>query len=433
SMTKITDIPHFEQCRILDYVKWNCDHRNGNESIAAIKYLDILNFAMASHIFDRIVWNWSRPMYELLEIEKRLFPDKKITVKFNRIHDALKKASSAQKESYIDINISTMMNKMSLDCIELEYEPQEFVVDHDDIFQDVLKAIQGEKSRKEFIILDPIINDLGNFRNISKLRLTASFDMADLEEFCINNPGLVDLEINSYHFTDHGRLTQIVPNCPKLKNLKFILNDNAWDMDYVRLANLSSLQRLEIEKPPSSVVEYDWQSSPEFAAKRARMDYEVRNLIPVLELLKALSQKKKSTLVKLILKFDIDDETVCEIVKIKGLRMLECGLCYLSSIGHLKQISSLQQVTLLNRGHLVSDDVVELLKKRVTISGVDTRMTLTAGGHLGIDSTDAELYRSVNVDIFLKIENLKSLWLSNDLIISMDLALVKFLELGIEV
>jgi len=214
-------------------------------------------------------------------------------------------------------------------------------------------------------------------------------------EFCINNPSLVTLEVNVNRFSDQGKLTQIVRHCPNLKQLKFLLNDNERDNGYVGLALLDKLQQLEIGKLPMPKElqfqlpdddenmeenELHWHRSQQlemdedFRSKRPRMDCEYEPLIegvstleqpiPILQLLRAFSEKKRSKLIRLCLKFDIDDEMVQVIAKIKGLRMLECGFCDPKSIRHLVQHPTLNRLSILNKGHLVTDDIADLLRKK---------------------------------------------------------------------
>jgi len=128
--------------------------------------------------------------------------------------------------------------------------------------------------------------------------------------------------------------------------------------------------------------------------------------IPILQLLRAFSEKKRSKLIRLCLKFDIDDEMVQVIAKIKGLRMLECGFCDPKSIRHLVQHPTLNRLSILNKGHLVTDDIADLLRKQVTVSSHDAKMLLSARGYLGIctrNNSYAEIYRSVNFEVLLKI------------------------------
>nr|XP_016996995.2 uncharacterized protein LOC108057307 [Drosophila takahashii] len=395
----ITDITHYDLFRILDIIKADCEMQNANESMYAIKYADIFNLAVTCKILRRVVWDWSREMYDRLEIDLlHVMPLKKWTVQFIEIHE-----------------------------------------NHQ-------------------------ISGLGQFRNISKLSITASFEVIDLVEFCCNNPSLVSLEVNVNRFSDQGKLTQIVRHCPNLKQLKFQLNDNVWDNGYVGLALLQKLQHLEIEKPPvpeefhfllpdEEEMEIDEEltskrshkpqqmdAEADFTSKRSRMDPEYESLIegvsnleqsiPVLQLLRAFSEKKKSKLIRLCLKFDIDDEMAEVIGKIKGLRMLECGFCDPKSIRHFVRHPTLNRLSILNRGHLVTDDIAEILSKQVTISSFDAKMFLSVRGHLGIWTRDAEIYRYVNFEPFVKLENLKTIGLSNEMLVSMESQLLRFLELG---
>ncbi|XP_052845209.1 LOW QUALITY PROTEIN: uncharacterized protein LOC128257942 [Drosophila gunungcola] len=469
-MTTITDISHYDLFRILDYMKTNCEIQNGNESVDAIKYADIFNLAATCKIFRRIVWDWSKSMYRRLELDLlHVLPHKNLTVKFIEIHETLKRATKQKRDRYMDIYIGAMMGNPLLKTIELSYNTQKFISTHESIFEEIVKGLQGKADR---IILDPYkipkfkeiivdigdrrIENLGLFRNISKLSLKAHFEMIDLEEFCSNNPSLVTLEVNVNRFSDHGKLAQIVRHCPNLKQLKFLLNDNVTDNSYVGLALLDKLTQLEIDwKPIFDEVQFyldeveDWhraqdlEMDEDFTIKRPRMDTEYESLltgvsdlqrsIPVLQLLKAFSEKKKSKLIQLCLKFDIDDEMVQVIANIKGLRMLECGFCDPRSIRHLKGHPTLNRLTMRNKGHLVSEDIADLLSKQVTVSSFDTKMFFSSRGHLSIFTRDAQIFRFVSFEPFLQLENLKSLRLPVEMIVSMESTLHLFLELGVQI
>ncbi|XP_037722180.1 uncharacterized protein LOC119555055 [Drosophila subpulchrella] len=477
----ITDISHYDLFRILDIIKTNCEIQNGKESLDAIKYADIFNFAATCKILRRIVWDWSREMYDRLEIDLlHALPHKMLTVKFIEIHKTLKRATKLKRDQYMDIYIKAMMGNPLLKIIELSYNTQEYNKEHESIFDEIIMGLQGKAKRivldpgripkfKEIIvdIADHQISNLGLFRNISKLTITASLEMCDLVEFCINNPSLVTLEVNVNRFSDQGKLTQIVRHCPNLKQFKFLLNDNERDNGYVGLALLDKLQQLEIGKPPMPKElqfqlpdddanmeenELHWhkpqqlEMDEDFRSKRPRMDYEYESLmegvstleqsIPILQLLRAFSEKKRSKLIRLCLKFDIDDEMVQVIAKIKGLRMLECGFCDPKSIKHLVQHPTLNRLSILNKGHLVTDDIADLLRKQVTVSSHDAKMFLSARGYLGIctrNNSYAEIYRSVNFEPFTKLENLKIIGLPNEMIVSMESTLFRFLELGVQI
>ncbi|XP_070071834.1 uncharacterized protein [Drosophila takahashii] len=475
----ITDITHYDLFRILDIIKADCEMQNANESMYAIKYADIFNLAVTCKILRRVVWDWSREMYDRLEIDLlHVMPLKKWTVQFIEIHESLKRASQKKRDQYMDIYIKAMMGNPLLKTVILSYKTEKYIREHESIFDEIIKGLQGKAKRiildpermpkcKEIIvdIADHQISGLGQFRNISKLSITASFEVIDLVEFCCNNPSLVSLEVNVNRFSDQGKLTQIVRHCPNLKQLKFQLNDNVWDNGYVGLALLQKLQHLEIEKPPvpeefhfllpdEEEMEIDEEltskrshkpqqmdAEADFTSKRSRMDPEYESLIegvsnleqsiPVLQLLRAFSEKKKSKLIRLCLKFDIDDEMAEVIGKIKGLRMLECGFCDPKSIRHFVRHPTLNRLSILNRGHLVTDDIAEILSKQVTISSFDAKMFLSVRGHLGIWTRDAEIYRYVNFEPFVKLENLKTIGLSNEMLVSMESQLLRFLELGV--
>ncbi|KAH8364043.1 hypothetical protein KR084_001903, partial [Drosophila pseudotakahashii] len=482
----ITDITHYDLFRILDYIKSNCEMENATESIAAIKYADIFNFAATCKILRRVVWDWSREMYDRLEIDLlHVMPHKMLTVKFIEIHESLKRASQKKRDQYMDIYIKAMMGNPLLKTVILSYQTEKYIREHESIFDDIIKGLQGKarhhcghsrqmdthlskiSSQLKSIVLiaDHQISDLRLFRNISKLSITASFQMIDLVEFCSSNPSLVTLEVNVNRFSDQGKLTQIVRHCPNLKQLRFQLNDNVCDNGYVGLAHLEKLQQLEIVKPPipkeylfllpdEEEMEIDeeftskrshktqqMEADTDFTSKRSRMDPEYESLIektpnlgqsiPVRQLLRAFSEKRKTKLIRLCLKFDIDDEMAEVIAKIKGLRMLECGFCDPKSIRHFVRHPTLNRFSILNRGHLVTDDIAELLGKQVTISSLDTKMFLSVRGHLNICTRDAEIYRYVNFEPFVKLENLKTIGLSNEMLASMESQLFRFLELGV--
>ncbi|KAH8312913.1 hypothetical protein KR067_001979, partial [Drosophila pandora] len=428
NMTTIMSLSHFELFRILDYMKWNCERQHSLESVPLVKYLDIFNFASSCRRFRRVVLDWSEDIYYQLGIDplqKNLH--KHLTVPFNEIHSILKRTTKKGKENFIDIYISAMMKELTLNSIEMTYKPQENIMNHDEIFEKLLKAVRGEETHRR-------ISDLGLFRHISKLNLTASFEIADLVEFCKQNQGLVSLDINVSSFADHRKLSEIVGHCPLLKQLKFVLNDNAGDNDYVRLANLDRLQQLEIVKPPSHA--YIIEDDEGFISKRPRIENEIEALseginqsfesnVAVHELLKAISVKKRSLLANLTLKFNVEDEILQTIAKIKSIRILECGICNVKSINHLKDSPVLKRLVFLNKGHLISDDIVHFLKKQVKVSSLDTEISLhfikllaspSASGHLYIETKSADIYRNIIADPLLNIENLQLIYLSDDLI-----------------
>ncbi|XP_016974583.2 uncharacterized protein LOC108041231 [Drosophila rhopaloa] len=406
-MSSITNISQYDLFRILDYVKTNCEIQNGNESVYPIKYADIFNFAATCKIFRRIVWDWSREMYHSLELDLlHVVPHKRITVKFIEIHETLKRATKQKRDRYMDIYIKAMMGNPLLNTIELSYKTEKFISSHQSIFDEIINGLQGNADR---IILDPYkipkfkeiivdigdhrIENLGRFRNISKLTLTANFEITDLAEFCSKNPSLVSLEVNANPFF---RLWKNNANRSTLSKLKFLLNDNAMDNNYVKLALLNKLTQLEIDWKPISeqvlffipndnVAEdnvpmehwdrpHDLEMDEDFTSKRPKMDSEYESLfegvtdskrpIQVLQLLKAFSEKKKSKLIQLCLNFDIDDEMLQTIAQIKSLRMLKCGFCDPKSIRHLKWHPTLNRLTILNKGHLVTDDIADLLRKK---------------------------------------------------------------------
>nr|XP_043066023.1 uncharacterized protein LOC108128254 [Drosophila bipectinata] len=294
-------------------------------------------------------------------------------------------------------------------------------------------------------ICDRRISDLGLFRHISKLSLTASFEIADLIEFCKQNQSLVSLDINVSSFADHRYLSEIADHCPLLKQLKFVLNDNAGEKEYVRLANLVRLQQLEIVKTPSHTDDMENYSDLDFEGltpKRLRIEPENEALsgninntfesnVALHELLKAILAKKRSLLVNLALKFDVEDEIVQTISKIKSLRVLQCGLCDVNSITHLKDSPVLGHLSLFNKGHLISEDIVHLLKKQVNVSSLDAKMNLSQRGSLYIETNNAAIYTNINVEPLLKIKNLNCVIMSNDLFKLRGSCLVRLLEQGV--
>lgn len=247
-------------------------------------------------------------------------------------------------------------------------------------------------------------------------------------EFCKQNQSLISLDINVPRFADHRHLSEIVGHCPLLKKLKFVLNDNAGEKDYVRLANLDRLQQLEIVKPPSHADIFE-EEEEDSDKKRPRIerDSEIKALseginqyfesnVALHELLKAISDRKRSLLSKLALKFYVEDEIVKTIAKIKSIRLLECGLCDVNSINHLKDSPVLNRLVLLNKGHLICNDIVHLLNKQVNVLSLDTKMSSYKRGYVHIETNNADIYKNINAEPLLNIDNLECIYLSNDLI-----------------
>ncbi|XP_022221401.2 uncharacterized protein LOC111073412 [Drosophila obscura] len=460
----IADLSQFDLFRILDFVKNNCDPTDKEAPFNHVNYADLYNFAATCKRHRRILWDWSRDMYKSLEIELlqvRTF--KKLTIKFNEIHNALEGASKAKKDWYLDVFIRAMLGNEHLECIELSYAPRKYLNSHDEIFKKILRVIQGTSDQEESLnpypkssakVKEIIVNiaecdffGLGEFRNISKLRLTARFAMFDLVEFCKNNQSLFSLEVNSYLHSDHGKLTYIVKHCPNLKELKFVMNDNGWirDEEYVRLAYLDKLQQLEIKKPDNIALETDVEMEEDYPCKRPRMDAEYEALIisekpkeanvPARSLLTAIAAKKRQILARLILKFEIDDDLAETIAKIKSLRFLECGIYDAGSIRHLAKLDKLTKLSLLSRGHLISAEVMELLARHIPVSSFDTKISFSPKGTLFIDSNDPNLFRENNFEFFLKMENFKLLWVCSNMLTAMNhLAILpSFLENGIKI
>ncbi|KAH8270540.1 hypothetical protein KR018_011244, partial [Drosophila ironensis] len=434
----LTDISHFDLFRILDILKLTCEMENSEEPIDAIKYVDIYNLAAASMKLRISIRNWSKEMYRRLEIDLlQVIEHKKLTVNFNEIHKSIKQSTKERKKQYMDTYIKAIMRNPSLSSIKLLYKPQEYVRDHDDVFNSILKAIRGEEARKEYHILNPKIftqlmelpiktlsnlNGLRHFRNISKLSVKASFEMADLVEFCRNNPALESLEINVFRFTDYGKLAEIVPHCPKLKELKFILNDNARDTDYIHLANLNQLQHLEIVKSYSE--EFD------LTAKQPRRDALLDSNFYLIKLFEALSQNEKSSLRRLTLKFEVEDIVVQWITKIKSLRILECGFYDPESIQHLKNQAELCELNISSSGLFISDGIVNVLQKGVIVSYRGAKLALSSRGQLMIFANKEAQYPFVKFELLLNIENLRTINFTQ----SIDqLTLGRFLERGVKI
>ncbi|XP_043648786.1 uncharacterized protein LOC122617135 isoform X2 [Drosophila teissieri] len=456
----ILDMSHYNLFLVLDILKKHCEIQNANESLAPIKYADIFNFAVTCKKFRRIVWDWDKSMYHELEIDLLfVVPHKTINVAFAEIHKSLEGATKQKREQYMDIYIKALMGNPLLHKITLIHTNPDFNSDHSSVFDEIVMALHGKAKRitldsarmpkiKEIIvdIADREISDLYLFRNISKLSLTASIQMSDLEEFCRLNPTLVTLEVNSIHFSDCGKLTQIVPHCPNLKQLKFQANDNLRDNDNVKLSLLNKLQKLEIVNtinlpkklnfllPDKNEEEWQEDQSLEMSSECASLIGGVSTLrtsTPILQLLRAFSEKKKSALIQLRIGFDIDDEMAQAIVNVKGLRMLECGFCDPKSIRHMVRHATLNRLSILSKGPLVTDYYAALLEKQVTVSNLDSKMYLNARGYLYIQTENAHIFSRVDFEPFLKLKNLKNLILPVDMLVSMESTLPQFLELGV--
>ncbi|XP_020799908.1 uncharacterized protein LOC110177496 [Drosophila serrata] len=423
-MTGLTDISHFEIFRILDYLKAECEKRNKNELYDTFKYADIFNFAGTCRKIRRIVKAWSISMYNNMEIATlQEVPHSHMTVKFERIHQILQGATAERVDQYLDKFIRALLKNPLVKSLELSYKSDSYFSYHQYIFDEIVLAISGQFKRVKVdkdrlpkikkITVNIAGNNLIEIANtrIGKLSLTASLAISDLTEFCARNPALVTLEINRSHFSDHGQLNQIVGHCPALKQLKFVISDNARDREYVKLALLDKLQHLEIVKQPVQIMDFGWDEDhhPEdIASKGARLDPDheddstLDNSTSLLLLIKALSDKKTSKLVQLRLKFKISDDVVQAIAQIKGLKLLECGFCNIKSIEHLKRRPKLNQLIIRNRDHIITDDVAELLSEQVTVSNSFTKMALNELGHLYIKTNDAALFRFVSLDPLLR-------------------------------
>ncbi|KAH8296677.1 hypothetical protein KR054_009757, partial [Drosophila jambulina] len=454
-MTGLTDITHYDLFRILDYLKVDCQKRNKNEPLGAVKYADIFNFAGSCREFRRIVRHWSKPMYDDLEIDLlQEVPHSHLTVKFEEIHKSLKGATAKKVDKYLDIYIRAMLKNPLLKTLELRHNSQSCFSYHQYMFDEIVLAICGQSKRAVLakdrlpkvieITVDIAGNNLSALANtrIGKLKLTASFAISDLKEFCARNPALVTLEINAYSFTDHGQLNQIVGHCPALKQLKFVMSDNARDTEYVKLALLEKLQHLEIAIQPVQIMDFGWDEDHNYediASKRARLDSDHENYLtlanstPLLLLIKALSERKKSKLVQLRLMFKINDDVVQAIAQLKGLRLLECGFCDTKSIQHLKRHPTLNRLVISERDDIITEDIADLLRKQVTVSNSFTKMFFNQRGHLYIETKNAVLFSYISLDPLLRLENLKSLWLSDDLLVQMGKDLHLFLELGVQI
>lgn len=479
-MTGLTDITHFALFRILDYLQADCEQRNKNEPLDQIKYGDIFNFAATCKGLRRIVRLWSQSMYDQMEIN--LLQEEQyhhLTVKFEEIHKSLKGATEKKVDKYLDIYVRAMMKNPLLRTFELSHKTLYCWSYHEYVFDEILLAICGQSKRavlfkdrlpivkevtvdiagkllispidiryliKDFYIPDRPMSGrnliaLASTR-ISKLSLTASFAISDLTEFCARNPALTTLEISEYAFSDHGKLSEIVGHCPALKQLKFVMSDNARDRDYVKLALLDKLTHLEIRTPSLQMMDFGWDEDhdvEDIASEQTRMDpaYEedppLENTTALLLLIKALSERKKSKLIQLRLKFMVNDETVQAIAQLKGLRLLECGFCHSKSITYLRKHLTLNRLIIRNRDHIITDDIADLLRKHITVSNSFTKMFLNPRGHLYIDTKDAILFGFVNLNPLLNLENLKSLGMSKDLVLAMETQLPLFLERGVQI
>ncbi|KAH8315637.1 hypothetical protein KR059_006944, partial [Drosophila kikkawai] len=446
-MTGLTDITHFDLFRILDYLKVDCEKRNKNEPLDAIKYADIFNFAGSCRGLRRIVRSWSKSMNDELEID--LLQDvshSHLIVKFDEIHKSLKTATVKKVDAYLDIYIRAMLKNPLLKTFELRHTSGSYFSYHQYMFDEIILAICGQSKRslvdlKLLHIADHTMNNLSALANtrISKLSLTASFAISDLKEFCARNPSLVTLEINAFCFSDQGQLSQIVGHCPALKKLKFVISDNARDREYVNLALLDKLQHLEIAKQLDQKMDFGWDEdhNVEDIAPLDLEDLEedsyLENSTPLLLLIQGLSERKKSKLVQLRLMFKVNDSVVQAINQLKSLRLLECGFCDAQSIEHLKGHPTLNRLTIRSRDHIITDNVADLLRKHITVSNFFTKMSLNHRGHLVIETNKAVLFRNVRLDPLLRLENFKSLWLSDALFLEINRDLSLFLELGVQV
>ncbi|EDW94359.2 uncharacterized protein LOC6533947 [Drosophila yakuba] len=441
----ILGMSHHNLFRVLDILKENCEIQNANESLAPIKYADIFNIAVTCKKFRRIVWDWDKSMYNQLEIDLLfIVPHKTITVAFAEIHKSLEGATRQKREQYMDIYIKALMGNSLLHKITLIYNTPDFHSDHSSVFEEIVMALHGKAKRitldsarmpkiKEIIvdIADRKISDLYLFRNISKLSLTASFEMSDLKEFCRLNPTLVTLEVNQSHFSDYGKLTQIVPHCPNLKQLKFLVNDGLRDNDYVELSLLNKLQKLEMVGMIPKVHFLLPENNKEIWQEEQSSVSTLMASTSILNLLRAFGVKKKSALIQLSIGFDIDEEMAQAIENVKGLRMLECGFCDPKSIRHMVRHPTLNRLSILSRGPLDTDYYAALLEKHVTVSNLDSKMYLNDRGYLYIQTENAHIFRRANYEPFLKLKNLKNLNVPVDMIVSMESTLLQFLELGV--
>ncbi|XP_070142025.1 uncharacterized protein [Drosophila kikkawai] len=454
-MTGLTDITHFDLFRILDYLKVDCEKRNKNEPLDAIKYADIFNFAGSCRGLRRIVRSWSKSMYDELEIDLlQEVPHSHLIVKFDEIHKSLKRATVKKVDAYLDIYIRAMLKNPLLKTFELRHTSGSYFSYHQYMFDEIILAICGQSKRvvqdkdrlpkvKEITvnIADHSMNNLSALANtrISKLSLTASFSISDLKEFCARNPSLVTLEINAFCFSDQGQLSQIVGHCPALKKLKFVISDNARDREYVNLALLDKLQHLEIAKQLDQKMDFGWdedhnvENIARLGLEELEEDSNLENSTPLLLLIQALSERKKSKLVQLRLMFKVNDTVVQAIAQLRGLRLLECGFYDAKSIEHLKGHPTLNRLTIRSRDHIITDNAADLLRKHITVSNFCTKMSLNHRGHLVIETNKAVLFRNVRLDPLLRLENLKSLWLSDALFLEINRDLHLFLELGVQI
>ncbi|EDV51624.2 uncharacterized protein Dere_GG13795 [Drosophila erecta] len=445
----IFDIIHFAYFRILDILKENCERQNGDEPLAPLKYADIFNFAVSCQKFRRIVWDWSLSMYQSLEIDLLyVVPHKKITVQFEEIHKSLQGATKQKRDLYMDTYIKSMMGNSHLRVIKLHYNDPDYNMEHSSIFEEIVMGLQGKAKRitldtdkipkfKELIVDIAYyeIRNLHLFRNISKLILTASFAISDLKKFCINNPSLVYLEVNQCHFSDFGKLSEIVPHCRNLKNLKFLLDDNPWDNDYVGLSRFKTLRQLEIVTTTANIPKFqlpdkneEWHN--EFTGGGVHWSSSLQS-ISILKLLTALREKEKSTLIKLCIGFDIDDQLAQAIAKIKSLRMLECGFCDPKSIRHIARHPQINRISILSTNPLVNDDISALVENKVIVSNLDLKFRFE-GSVLSCEGNDESFWLD-NLEPFLKLKNLKKLILPVKTIVFMESTMVRFLEQGVKI
>ncbi|KAH8239276.1 hypothetical protein KR032_002721, partial [Drosophila birchii] len=447
-MTGLTDITHFDLFRILDYLKADCEKENQNEPLDAIKYADIFYFAGSCRGLRRIVRSWSKSMYNDMEIHMlQQVPHSHLTVKFEQIHKSLKGATAKKVDAYLDIFIRAVLKNPLLKTFELSHPSESYFSYDQYLLDEIVLAICVQLEfyqLKLLYIADRLMSNLNMLANtrVGKLRLTAYFAISDLKEFCARNHSLVTLEINAYSFSDHGQLNQIVGHCPALKQLKFVMSDNARDREYVKLALLDKLQHLIITKQPEPIMVFGWDedhSDEDIALNGAQLDSDqeddsiLENSTPLLLLIRALSERKKSKLVQLRLMFKINDDVVRAIAQLKGLRMLECGFCDTKSIEHLKKHPTLNRLTIRNRDHLITDNIVDLLRNHVHVSNSFSKISLSHQGQLVIDTKNAANFRYVRLDPLLRLENLKSVWLSKELYWELGTKLHFFLELGVQI
>ncbi|KMY99333.1 uncharacterized protein Dsimw501_GD12687, isoform A [Drosophila simulans] len=440
--TQITDINHFAFFRILDILKENCETQHGDETEDIIKYADILNFATASFKFTRIVRDWDKNFYTRLAIHKLyVAPRRNITISLDAMYKTLNAETEEGRKHLVNI-ITSVVSNPSLRRLKLNNLDAFFYKEHSSFADEILKILQIKCNSKPIELILNIpgreIRNLHGFRNISKLILTASIEISDLEKFCLYNPKLSTLEVNQSHFSDHGKLAQIVPHCSNLKNFKFILDDNARDNDYVRLSRLNRLQKLKILLPEKNenYMEIDIESHEEedmgmYSEEIGAVSTYTRS-IPIFQLLKALHEKEKSTLRELCLGFDIDDEMVQIISKLNELRGLECGFYDPKSVRHFVQHPNLKRLSTLNKASIVTDDYAALLEKQCTVSNLDTKIIFNAKGNLSIFTEKVDILRLGNCESFLKLKNLKKIYVPDKMIKYEESTLDRFLALGVE-